>query len=256
MPNPNNIVPSRPRDGWVTLGLVISASSAALTSFDGLRQLALAVEWSAFTAPLLPLTVDAFAATATRVWLAKSTGSDRARRFARACAIGAILLSLAGNAAFHLIQANLLDVTWIIVFGVGAIPPVILGLVAHLAVLRAQQDQRLAEDGVSTVLSTVLSPAVEPPKPEVQQQKPAGQLRTKASVQRKSSTATASTEALLAAARAADAAYREQYGRAITRDQLRQTLRIGAGPATQLLRQLKAQPEDDGLAVYSTTERP
>jgi len=40
--------------------------------------------WPGALAMLLPLTIDAYAATATRVWLAASTRSARARRFARA----------------------------------------------------------------------------------------------------------------------------------------------------------------------------
>lgn len=240
MNNPTGSEPRRPRDAWVSLGMAVSAISAALTSFDGLHQLALAAGWSTFTAPLLPLTVDAFAATATRVWLAKSTGSERARSFSRACAIGAILLSLAGNAIYHLVAAQLLAVTWVIVFGAGAIPPVVLGLVAHLAVLRAQQDQSSA-DATTAVLRTVPPAAVEPPKPKPARALPATSVRPKSGTARNVRAARSSSDDLLTAARAADAAYREAHGRGVTRDQLRRTLRIGGERATALLRQLKAE---------------
>lgn len=128
------------RDAWVTLGLGVSAAAAAISSFSGLRSLAIVTGWPTPLAALLPLTVDAFAMTATRVWLAASTGSGRARRFARWNAICAILLSVAGNGVFHLIAAHLLVVSWGIVLAVGSIPALVLGLVAHLAVLRSQVD--------------------------------------------------------------------------------------------------------------------
>lgn len=235
--------PTRQRDGWVSVGMLVSATSAALTSFDGLRQLALAAGWASAMAFLLPLTIDAFAATATRIWLARSTKSERARRFSRACAVGAILLSLVGNAVFHLIGANLLQVTWVIVLGVGAIPPVVLGLVSHLAVLRTQHDL-VAEVGPSTVLSTVLAATPEPPKPEVEQHESPVLVRPRSAPKRGANKPrNASVEDLLTAARAADAAYRETHGKGITRDQLRQTLRIGGERATALLRHLKEQAQ-------------
>src|SRR5206468_5814275 len=100
--------PTQRRDWWVSAGIAVSATSAAVSSFSGLRSLAIVAGWPDTLSPLLPLTVDAFAMTATRVWLAASTGSGRARRFARWNATCAILLSVAGNGVFHLIAANLL----------------------------------------------------------------------------------------------------------------------------------------------------
>src|SRR5438067_844006 len=132
--------PAPRRDLWVSLGLSVSALSALVSSFSGLRSLALLAGWVPLMAPLLPLTIDAYAMTATRVWLADTTTAERARRFARSNAIGAILLSLVGNATAHLITAGLLGVTWVVVLCVGAVPPVVLGLVSHLAVLRRQVD--------------------------------------------------------------------------------------------------------------------
>jgi hypothetical protein len=98
------------RDWWVALGLFVSALSAAVSSFAGLHALALSTGWHPWAAPLFPLTVDCYALTAVRVWLARSTRSGRARRFARANAVGAILLSVLGNATWHLVAADLLRV--------------------------------------------------------------------------------------------------------------------------------------------------
>lgn len=203
------------RDWWVVIGMAITATSAAVSSFSGLRSLALATGWPTLLAPLLPLTVDAYAATATRIWLAGTTQAAAARRFARWNAIGAIGLSLLGNAIWHLIAAQVLNVTWLTIVLVGAVPPAVLGLLSHLAVLRSQAD-------------TVLEP-----------------VPVLAEDDHQDETSTAKTEvpsdvALLEAARAADAAHRTgNDGRPITRDALRVALAISTERASRLLRQLK-----------------
>ncbi|MFB8777149.1 DUF2637 domain-containing protein [Streptomyces broussonetiae] len=207
------------RDWWVVAGMTVTALSAAVSSFSGLRALASATGWPDALAWLLPLTVDAYAMTATRVWLSDWTGSDRARRFARWNAVMAIALSLVGNGIWHLVASAVLTVTWPIVILVGAVPPAILGLLSHLAVLRGQID-----DGQPTCAS-----------PE----------------QMLAGTADASTEpdpkpkegaGLLSAAQAADASHRAEHnGKPITRDALRKTLRISTKRATELLHELRKE---------------
>jgi hypothetical protein len=152
-----------------------------VSSFSGLRSLALVAGWSAAMAPLLPLTIDAYAMSATRVWLADATASARARRFARNNAVGAILASLLGNATYHAIAAGLVRTSWAVVVVVGAVPPVVLGLVSHLAVLRKQSDPPVPQSVPSTT-------------PELE-----------------SGTRYGSADELLAAARAADVAYRAEH---------------------------------------------
>src|SRR6266700_164073 len=87
------------RDWWVITGMTIAAASAAVASFSGLYGLAAVAGWPVRLAWLLPLTLDAYAMTSARVWLAASTRSAGARRFARANALGAIAASTTGNAA-------------------------------------------------------------------------------------------------------------------------------------------------------------
>ena len=114
--------PSPPptRDGWVMVGMLIAAASAAVASFTGLRGLALITGWPQRLAWLLPLTLDAYAMTSARVWLAATTRARRARRFARANAIGAITASIAGNATYHAVTVGLLAVSPpIVVLGPG-----------------------------------------------------------------------------------------------------------------------------------------
>lgn len=203
---------SRERDWWVVAGMTVTALSAAVSSFSGLHSLAAATGWPEALSPLLPFTIDAYAMTATRVWLSKATGSAAARRFARWNAIGAIGLSLVGNAAWHLIAAQVLTVTWPIVVLVGAVPPAVLGLLSHLAVLHGQDD----EDEAAT-LSTELS--------EHQDAADAG------------------GDDLLEVARAADDAHRAEHGKPITRDALRKQLHVSTERASQLLRNLRTPPQ-------------
>jgi hypothetical protein len=203
-----------PRDPWVALGLSASALAALVSSFSGLRSLALLAGWLPIMAPLLPVCIDAYAATATRVWLAGSPGSRRARTFARANALGAIALSIVGNATDHLILAHLLTVNWVIVVVVGAVPPAVLGLVTHLAVLRKHVDHVV-------VLRAVPSTTARP----------------------ENGTRYDGEAALLLAARSADAAYRAAHaGKQITRDELRKALRVSGARATAVLRALRSEP--------------
>jgi hypothetical protein len=223
------------RDWWVMAGMLIAAASAAVASFSGLRGLALIAGWPDRLAWLLPLTVDAYAMTSARVWLATSTRSTAARSFARANALGAIAASIAGNAAYHLVGAGLLAVSWPIVVVVGAVPAAVLGLTAHLHALRGR---------------------VEPDQPPQSRAKSGAQARTGDAPGRRTEsaarpgtrrTATARrdrTEAeLMAAARTADQRYRETHGRPITRDALRAALHVSGARASELRRRLTAEDE-------------
>lgn len=201
------------RDWFVAAGMFVSAASAAVSSFDGLRSLALVAGWSTYMAPLLPLTLDAYAMSATRVWLADMATSTRARRFARRNAVGAIAASLLGNATYHAGAARLIETRWIVVVIVGAVPPVVLGLVSHLAVLRGQPE--------------TVPQSVPDTTPEAQD-----------------GTRYGTEDELLTAARAADAAWRRLHnGRPISRDALRKELRVSAARATEVLRRVRLEEQ-------------
>jgi hypothetical protein len=205
--------PARPRDWWVTAGMTVTAISAAVSSFSGLRSLAAATGWPGALAPLLPLTIDAYAMTATRVWLSGRTRSTEARDFARWNAILAIALSLVGNGAWHLLAAGTVQLGWPIVVCVGAVPPAVLGLLSHLAVLRGE-DGKGGED------------AAPPDRPDEDQPQ--------------DDRATVDEDArLLEAARAADTTHRAEHGKAITRDELRKVLHVSTERTSHILRLLR-----------------
>ena len=90
------------RDWWVITGMAVAATSAAVASFSGLQDLASLAGWPPDLGWLLPITVDAYAA------------------------------SITSNAIYHPVHAGLLSVTWPIIVVVGAVPAAVLGLTAHL----------------------------------------------------------------------------------------------------------------------------
>ncbi|GAA4232568.1 hypothetical protein GCM10022254_32780 [Actinomadura meridiana] len=215
------------RDWWVVIGMTIAAVSAAVASFTGLYGLATVAGWPVRLAWLLPLTIDAHAMTSARVWLATTTRSASARRFARTNAIGAIGMSITGNAAYHAIGAGLIDLSWPIVVLVGAVPAAVLGLTAHLHALHSRTDTpSTVEDASGSRTKDASSP------------------RSKRRVRR---SPRRTDDELLEAARFADAQYRQANGRPITRDALRTSLRISTPRATELRRQLNDpdQPSPD-----------
>ena len=214
-----------PRDGWVMVGMAVAAASAAIASFAGLRGLAEVAGWPNRLAWLLPITIDAYAMTSTRVWLAGTPAAGRARRFARANAIGAIATSIVGNAAYHLVAAGLLTISWPIVVLVGAVPATVLGLTAHLHALRA-------------VVDSQRHPA--PARQDRPESRPETRTRTRP---RRPKPRT--DEDLMEAARQADARYRAAHdGHPITRDALRSALHIAGPKATEIRRQLAAETTD------------
>jgi hypothetical protein len=133
MGEPSPPEPSRPkRDALSVLGMVAVAGAAAFTSYSGLDGLAQLAGWPKQLALLLPVTIDAYAMTATRVWLSPARLTRKARSWARGNAIGAIATSVLGNTVFHAAAAHVLSVTWPVVVGISAVPSVVLGLTVHL----------------------------------------------------------------------------------------------------------------------------
>lgn len=119
---------------WLLAMLAVVAAAAAVLSFAALRDLARQCGFDPRLAWLLPVVVDAGAAAGSMVWLG-AEASARARRFARALALGLLVLSVAANALGHVLEAYRLVPAWWVVVGVSGIAPAVLGAVVHLAVL-------------------------------------------------------------------------------------------------------------------------
>lgn len=143
------------RDPVLLAAAWVAGVAAAVASWSALYGLALRCGWSHLTAPLFPLTVDAYAVAALRVWLGRGTASASARLRARRNAVLAIVASMAGNAALHAAAAGVYSITWPVVVAVSAVPPVTLGLVSHLFALRAERDGQADDDTAAPGLPEV-----------------------------------------------------------------------------------------------------
>lgn len=122
---------SSPRRDWLTLaGLGIVALAAAATSFSTLADLARDAGWSRDVSVALPVIIDVMAMVSTRAWL---SGPAAVRSLARRTALLCICSSVAGNAVAHLINAGVMQSSVWLVILVAMVPPVGLGVVAHLA---------------------------------------------------------------------------------------------------------------------------
>ncbi|MQA64166.1 MAG: DUF2637 domain-containing protein [Actinophytocola sp.] len=135
------------RDIWMWIGIGTVALAAAVMSFDALRRLAVRAGVVAELAWLLPLAIDAAVVVATRAWLIGYT-SARVTSYARSLAVASLGLSVAGNATEHGMAAYTITTPWWVVVAVSAVPPAMLGAIAHLAALAAA-DRDTATEAVA-----------------------------------------------------------------------------------------------------------
>lgn len=135
---------------WPLLVLALPAVVAVWSGWVGIGQMTgfgqvhpLPGIWDSLhlnSAITLPVGVEAYAAYALRTWLSASTTlSARTRQFARASAIGSLLLGMAGQIAYHLLaQTGTTHAPWGITTAVSCLPVLVLGMGAALAhLLRA-----------------------------------------------------------------------------------------------------------------------
>ncbi|MFC4529143.1 hypothetical protein [Sphaerisporangium dianthi] len=143
------------RDWIADAGIAVVAVAALISSASALTGLAKLAAWGDELSLLLPLMVDAYGITSTRIWLSKATRSPRVRRHAAGNAVAAIVMSVVGNVVYHAIQAKALVVpSWVLVVAVSVVPPVTIGLLSHLVALRSGDHAESAPRG---------GPAVPPP---------------------------------------------------------------------------------------------
>jgi hypothetical protein len=108
------------------------------------------------TAITLPVGVEAYGAYALAAWLTPGA-SQRARRFAKWSAIGALLLGMLGQVAYHLLTADhATRAPWPVVMLVSCLPVAVMGMGTGLAHL-------LREPGEAEPVATPI------PAPEVEQ---------------------------------------------------------------------------------------
>ena len=261
------------RDLLSVLGMVAVAGAAAFTSYSGLSGLAELAGWPSKLALMLPITIDAYAMTATRVWLSPARLTRKARAWARGNAIGAISMSVLGNTIFHAASAHVLSVTWPVVVGISAIPSIVLGLTVHLWHVADDLDPEPAAkqspgpaiadpeqvraaypilggtgpNGTVTASGRRASGDASRPAPR----SAAGARSTGGSgpkpqpaLAREADKASKRTRQL-DQARAADTAHREATGKQISARKLAEQLHVHQSTAGELLRELRAAPVPD-----------
>lgn len=162
-----NPVPHTPRDWPMITGIAVVACAAVIASFHAQAGLGALAGWHASAdilgvrvslAWLLPLCVDAYGATATRIAVDSARYSEHTRKHALVHAIAAVVVGVLGNAVYHLLAARVVELgsaTWVLVVGVSIVPPVALGALAHLIALCARDDAaarvRVVPEGAAAV---------------------------------------------------------------------------------------------------------
>ncbi len=135
---------------WPVWLLAAPAAVAIWSGWVGLGQMAgfgivhplpgIADGFAINTAITLPIGMECYAAFALRAWLAPGV-PDRARRFARGSAIGALVLGALGQVAYHLLAAaEVGSAPWIVTALVACLPVAVLGMGAALAHLLSDDD--------------------------------------------------------------------------------------------------------------------
>ncbi|GHF42503.1 hypothetical protein GCM10010218_24570 [Streptomyces mashuensis] len=152
------------RDWLLYVGMGAVGLAAAASSYAALQDLAVRTGWWSWLSWLLPLTVDAYAMTAVRLWLGRATRNRQARAWAKANAIGGIALSVAGNAVDHAASAGVITVSWPLIVAVSAIPPVTLGLLVHMGHLSTlpPTDSPVDDSPRGPVADTATAPQQQP----------------------------------------------------------------------------------------------
>jgi len=217
------------------LGCLLVGVAAAWASFSTLAELAAASGWKSGDW-LLPTSIDALGAMSCWVWLTPIY-SPEARSFARRTTFTVILVSVIGNGVGHVVSSGMLPAGVLLIVLVGAVPPSSLAAVIHLLVLVT----------AVPVPDAAPVPAAKP-KPTITE---TGKPKTPAKAKPSASPVKSGPESgpivddvLLQRARHADRDHQAKNGgRPISRDTLKDELKIGTGKATDLLAALKKERE-------------
>ncbi|MCG5220243.1 hypothetical protein [Streptosporangium sp. KLBMP 9127] len=111
--------------GWVGLG--------EKTGFGVVQLLPGIVDFEINTAITLPIGVEAYAAFALSAWLTSAPVGESTRRFAKWSALGALVLGMLGQVAFHLLEvAGYTTAPVGVTVAVACLPVLVLGMGAGL----------------------------------------------------------------------------------------------------------------------------
>lgn len=131
---------------WPLLIIGIAAAVAVWSGWVGLGQMAgfgiirpLPGVWDDLhinTTFVLPLSVEAYAAYALRVWIGTSSDNKKTHKFAKWSAIISMIIGAVAQVAYHLMEAaGYTKAPWPVVMLVATVPVIVLGLASGLAKL-------------------------------------------------------------------------------------------------------------------------
>jgi hypothetical protein len=190
MRQPGHPAPCQPAGtrvrSWPVLVLALPAAAAVWSGWVGIGQMTgfglvhpLPGIWNSChldTAITLPVGVEAYAAYALRAFLAPGALiSRRTRCFAGWSAAGALMLGMAGQVAYHLLnQQGAVRAPWWITMGLSCLPVLVLGMGAALAHLLHADAH--AQPGPDPAADTVPAAGAHPARPPGGDIKSASQL--------------------------------------------------------------------------------
>jgi hypothetical protein len=137
---------SRPPRPWPLVLIGLAAAVAVWSGWVGLGEMAgfgpinllpgIGDGWTVNSAIVLPISVEAYAAYALRVWLSTSHHSVRTIRFARRSTITSLVVGGAAQVAYHLLSAaGYRQAPWVVTMLVALVPVLVLGVASALAKL-------------------------------------------------------------------------------------------------------------------------
>lgn len=143
---------SRAPRPWPLVLIGLAAAVAVWSGWVGLGEMAgfglinvlpgIADGWTINSAIVLPISVEAYAAYALRVWLSTSRHSARTIQFAKVSTIASLAIGGAAQVAYHLMVASgFVHAPWWVVMLVAVVPVAVLGLASALAKLVASDRQ-------------------------------------------------------------------------------------------------------------------
>jgi hypothetical protein len=225
------------------LGLTVVTVAAVAASFSTLAGLAAFTGWGQRLSWLLPASLDALGMTACLVWL-DAAAPVKTRSYARWMTWGAAGLSILGNGVGHLASTGHLTQGLLLVVLVGAVPPAALATTVHLIVLVSSPEKAALVPDAAPVPApeqrVVPAPAKPKPSPKPKVEAKSGPAPVKSGPD----SAPVVDDVLLQRARHADRDHAAKNGgRPISRDALKDELKIGTGKATELLAVLKSERE-------------
>ena len=167
---------TKPKDRLADGLTAVVAGSAAFSSWTGWVLLGhhamwprqgMPFGWTFDTAWLNPISVDVLAYLGMRAWVSRDS-SPEAKAWGRGAAVGALSLSIVGNALGHALESNPdLVPTLPLVIGLAAIAPIILVVVLHLRTLRNTPRESGGGDPPPEDTLPADPPAVETPSGQV-----------------------------------------------------------------------------------------